>query len=336
MPRRSTTLAEIARSAGVSQMTASRALSGRPGVSATRRAEIQRIADRLGYAANRAAQKLSGGASRLLGVVTPQLDSPFVSAVVAGVGRAAREAGYEMLVYSLMEGGRPPPGGVTRLLEQIADGVVALLPSEFDYLAALAAARVPVVMVDQRTPRARFPSVAADSYAGGRAAVEHLVGLGHRRVAFVAGDERLASARDRRRAYLDVLAEAGLPRAPGLIVPGRFSEEGGRAAAAALLALRDRPTAIFAANDHSALGVLAALREAGVRVPRDVSVVGFDDLPAAAHVHPSLTTVRQPLQEMGAAAVRSLLSRIAGAPCAAAVTLGTELVVRSSTAPPRR
>jgi LacI family transcriptional regulator len=118
---------------------------------------------------------------------------------------------------------------------------------------------------------------------------------------------------------------------PALLAAGDFSEQGGRAAAAALLRPRRRPTAIFAANDLSAFGVLAALREAGLRVPRDVSVVGFDDLPAAAHVQPPLTTVRQPLREMGGAAVRSLLARIAGEPAAGAVTLPTALVIREST-----
>jgi LacI family transcriptional regulator len=316
-------------------MTVSRALNGQPGVSPARRQEIKRLAGRLGYAVNRAAQKLSGGRSRLLGVVTPHLDSPFVSAVVTGAGSAARAAGYEMRVYSLVERGRRPPGGVTRLLEQIADGVIALLPFEFDYLEALSAARVPVVTVDQRTARARFPTVAADSYGGGRAAVEHLARLGHRRIAFVAGDERLASARERRRAYQDTLAAEGLPHDPRLVVPGRFTEEGGRSAAATLLRLRRRPTAIFAANDLSAFGVLGALRQAGLRVPQDVSLVGFDDLPAAAHVHPPLTTVRQPLAEMGASAVRSLLVQISGGVAPGAVSLATALVVRASTAAPR-
>ncbi len=339
MPRSSPTLAELARATGVSPMTASRALNDRPGVSDAKRSEIRRAAARLGYAPNLAARKLSGAASRIFGVVTPHLESPFVSEIIAGMGPAAGESGYELLVYSLRRRDRHPPGGVTRVLEQVADGVIALLPFEFAYLHALAAARVPVVTVDQGERRARYPTVVADAYQGGLAAVRHLLSLGHRDVAFLGGDDRLASARERARAYRNALSEAGLGRSAGRMIPADFSAEGGYAATAALLRRRPRPTAIFAANDLSAFGALGALRAAGLRVPEDVSVVGFDDLPAAAHASPPLTTVRQPLHEMGREAVGLLLAGVRREVGPRHVVLPTTLVIRESTAartPPAR
>jgi LacI family transcriptional regulator len=223
-----------------------------------------------------------------------------------------------------------------QLLQQFADGVIALLPYEFDYLDALAVARVPVITVEHLAKDHHFPSIVADSYQGARAAVRHLADLGHRRIAFVTGNERLASAGDRRRAFEDSRAQLGLHRHAELIADGDFTQKGGFEAANRLLNLRPRPTAIFAANDISALGVLSAVREAGLRVPEDVSLVGFDDIPLAAQVHPPLTTVRQPLQQMGRSAVNTLLAMIAGIEAPSPlITLPTELVVRASTIPPR-
>jgi LacI family transcriptional regulator len=333
MKRTAPTLAEVAKIAGVSQMTASRALNGGPGVSREKREEILLIADEIGYVVNRAAQKLSSGRSRIIGTIA-QLHTPFTSELVMGAGSAARAAGYEMLLYSLVDADRQPPGNVLQLLQQFADGVIALLPYEFEYLEALAAARVPVITVDQSEASQRYPCIAADSYQGARSAVLHLAELGHRRVAFVTGNERLASARDRRRAFEHVQAQLGLHRHPGLIAEGDYSQRGGFEAAKRLLRLRPRPTAVFAANDISALGVLAAVREAGLRVPEDLSLVGFDDIPLAAQVHPPLTTVRQPMQQMGRSAVNALLAMIAGIEAPSPlIALPTELVVRASTAP---
>jgi LacI family transcriptional regulator len=333
--RKPPTLAEIAKIAGVSQMTASRALNGHAGVSRQKREELLLIAGELGYVPNRAAQKLSSGRSRILGVIA-QLHTSFTSELVVGAGSAARAAGYELLLYSLVDADRQPPGNVLQLLQQFADGVIVLLPYEFEYLEALAAARVPVITVDQSDVAQQHPCIAGDSYQGARAAVVHLAELGHRRVGYITGNERLASARDRRRGFEHVRAQLGLHRHPELIAEGDYLQRGGYEAAQRLLRLRPRPTAIFAANDISALGALAAIREAGLRVPDDLSLVGFDDIALASQVHPALTTVRQPMQQMGRAAVNTLLAMVAGIDAPSSlITLPTELVVRSSTAPPR-
>lgn len=335
MDKRPPTLAEIAKVAGVSQMTASRALNNRSGVSREKREEILLIADEMGYVVNRAAQKLSGGRSHVIGMIA-QLHTPFTSELVMGAGSAARAAGYEMLLYSLIGSDRRPPVGVMQLLQQFADGVIALLPYEFDSLNSLALARIPVVTVEHSAETPEFATIIADSYQGARLAVRHLAELGHRSIAFITGNERLGSARDRRRGYEDTMREFGLPLRNELVAEGDYMQRGGFEAANRLLALRPRPTAFFCANDISALGALSAIRDAGLRVPDDISIVGFDDIPLAAQVHPPLTTVRQPMQQMGRAAVNMLLALIVGLEAPSpTITLPTELVVRSSTCPPR-
>ncbi len=327
------TLAEVAHVAGVSQMTASRALNNRPGVSEKRREEILRIADELGYVVNLAAQKLSSGPveTRIIGVVA-QLHTPFTSELLLGIGSVARAAGYEMLVYSLTENDSPPPVRIVELLQQIADGVIAILPYRVEYLAQLSARHIPVVTID-RTEEETFPSVTSDSKAGARAAMQHLASLGHQRIAYIGGNERLESARDRLSAVREIIPLLGLDPDPALLVSGDFMHKGGYDAATQLLALREPPTAIFAANDSSAVGAIAALREAGLRVPEDVSVIGFDDIPLASELRPQLSTVRQPLPQMARAAVNMLLAMIAHLdPPSDQITLPTQLMLRGSTA----
>ena len=333
---RAITLAEVAKATGVTQMTASRALNNRPGVSREKRDEIQRIADQLGYVVSRQTLKFAENQSRIIGVITPELHNSFVTELVVGAGRAARMAGYEMLVYSLADSDHHPSKSVLSLVQQSTAGVVALLPYEYEYLDALVAARLPVITVDQRGQHSKFPSIAADSYDGARRATQHLFDLGHRRIAFVTGDERLGSALDRHRGYRDSLVLLGCVGDPKWVAKGDFTERGGYAAAKKLLALPERPTAIMTANDLSAFGVMAALRDAGLGVPEDISVLGFDDIPAASQIHPGLTTVRQPMQQMGRSAVNTLLAVIARLePASSHIILPTELVVRGTTAPPK-
>ena len=334
MTRRRATLAEIAQVAGVSRMTASRALNDQPGVSAATREDILRIADEMGYTANPMAQKLSAGRTRIIGVVA-QLHTPFTADLVLGIGGQARGMGYEMLVYSLPENDSEPPGSVRNLLQQITDGVIAILPYESGYLEPLAHAAVPVVTVDTQTDESSFPSVIADSYQGGRRAVAHLAELGHRRIGIITGNRRLASARARLQAWRDMVAQLSLDADENLIAEGKYTQKGGYDAARALLALPETPTAIFACNDLSALGAMTAIREAGLRIPEDISLVGFDDILLASQMHPALTTIRQPLHDMGRSAVNMLMALIVGLELPSQQTvLPTELIIRESTAAP--
>jgi LacI family transcriptional regulator len=332
MTKENPTLADVARLAGVSQMTASRALNGRPGVSRETRDEVLRIASDIGYVVNRTAQKLSGGRNGIIGIITPTLDTQFSSELILGAGRAARAAGCEVLIYTMSDEDRRLHQDVFGLVRQFSDGLLAILPRESPWLDSLAKANLPVVVIDQRGTMNRFPSVSVDNYGGAQLAVEHLIELGHRRIAFLGGGESIEGVRDRQRGYLDTLARRGLPHAPELVVPGDLSQMTAFEVASGLLKLADPPTAVFTANDQSAFGVIAAAREAGLRVPDDISVVGFDDIPMAEQFHPALTTVRQPFQLMASSAVNTLLAQVAGNDAAAQrVTFAAELVVRSST-----
>lgn len=330
--RRNPTLSEIAKVAGVSMMTASRALNNQPGVSVEKREEILRISEDLGYVANRVAQRLSGGRSHIVGVIA-QLHTNFTSELVLGIGSAGRAANYEMLVYSISESSHEPPSAVIDLLGQIADGVVIILPFEGEYLSHLFEINLPVVTIDEGPPLP-FPKVVVDNYEGAKMAMQHLVSLGHHRIGFIAGDARLASARERLRAFNDSRPQLGLDADPMLVAEGDFMQLGGFNAAKKLLELSPMPTAIFAANDVSAVGALSAIQASGLRVPEDISLVGFDDVPVSTQVYPHLTTVRQPLAQMSRAAINMLIAMISGfEPPAQKITLSPELVVRDSTGP---
>jgi LacI family transcriptional regulator len=328
------TLIELATAAGVSKMSASRAVNLQPGVSRETREKILTLAAEMGYVANRTAQKLTSGRSGVIGLLAADLDHPFISALVSGAVRAAAVAGHEVLIYSLPGIDRRPTANVLQLLQQFTDGVIAVLPYQFGFVEGLAAAKIPVITIDHHREHAEFPSIAADSYGGARSAMEHLASLGHKRVAFITGDEHMGSARDRHRAYDEAVAIYGLEKDPKLVIPGDYTSRGGRDAGQKLLKLKKLPTAIFASNDMTAFGAMSVLQAAGLRIPEDISIVGFDDLPEASQVHIPLTTVRQPIAEMGRAAVNSLLAVIAGLDVAPQhVSLPTVLVVRDTTAP---
>lgn len=337
MKSKAPTLAEVAAAAGVSAMTASRALNDQRGVSPRTRDALVKLASEMGYVTNRVAPKVSFRRSRVIGVLADHLDNPFISSLVTGVVRAAASANHEVLIYSLVDHEKRPRRNVLKLLQQFTNGVVALLPYEFGFVQALTQSRFPVITIDTPRQHTEFPSISADSYGGARKAMSHLAELGHKRIAFVSGAEQLESAIQRRRAYDDAVSVLGLARDESLILKGNYSVEGGRDAGERLLRLKRRPTAVFACNDLSAFGVISVLQRHGIRVPEDVSVVGFDDLPAASQMHPTLTTVRQPIEELGRTAVNTLLAMIAGLHAATTqVTLPTDLIVRQSTAAPCR
>lgn len=336
MTKRAPTLDAVANAAGVSRMTASRALNHQPGVSTAVRERIIRIAADLGYVANHAAQKLAAGRPRVIGLLCNDFHAPFVAEFIDGAVRAARAADCEVLLYCWIERDEELRANVAQLLAQGTQGVVSIILHRHDYLPVLAAQRVRVVTVE--SPDSGGYTVMGDSYNGARAAMSHLIELGHRRIGYVGSHEEMLSSRERQRAYHEVLREHGLPRDRELVVKGDNTQPTGFTAARRLLELGKPPTAIFANNDSTALGVLDAAHTMGLRIPEDLSVVGFDDVPQAAMAHPSLTTVRQPMQQMGRSAVNTLLALLAGIEAVSPViTFPCELIVRESTAaPPRR
>jgi LacI family transcriptional regulator len=333
------TIAQIARSAGVSTPTVSKVLNDREGVSAETRTQILELFKEHGYQRRASKKTRSSG---LVEFVIRDLDALWATSLLQGAEREATRAGVELVVT--VTHGRPV--GNRDWLEHLAarrsEGVVLVVselgPGAEEQLARL---HLPLVLVDPvggSTPS--LPTVAAANWAGGLSATEHLLSLGHRRIGIITGPMELVCARDRLDGYRVALLRAGLHASDDLIRMGDFEPEGAyrgaEALAGSLLDLAEPPTAIFAGSDQQAYGVYQAARARGLTIPTDLSVVGFDDVPLCEWVSPTLTTVRQPLAEMAREATRMVLdlsrSRDLAAP---RIELATELVVRESTAPPR-
>jgi LacI family transcriptional regulator len=342
---------EVARRSGVSVATVSRALNGRPDVSDATRARVVEIARTLDYEPNQTARTLVRRRSDTVGLiwdthyVQEGRRQPFLENLLVGLKVALSDAGYHLLLLSTAEltrsGGRESFIGAAR--QHSLDGVVLMgVDGGHPGVAALVESRLPCVAFDQSVAGPRAASVTSDNRAGARSAVEHLIGLGHRRIATVTGLMKLSPARDRLAGYRDALAAAGIAEHPGYVEHGDFFLASGQEAVGRLLALPERPTAIFAAGDEMAIGGFHAIGDAGLSVPGDVAVVGFDDLDAAAHVRPPLSSVAQDHLALGRAAVRVLLGFIDDAtengerPVAPGVAeprvvrLPTRLVVRGS------
>ncbi len=330
------TLAEIAREAGVSAPTVSKVLNGRADVAPGTRTRVEDLLRAYGYRRRRA----EATRSPLIDLVFHELESAWAMEVIRGVENAAREEGLSVVLSE--SAGRLTPGRTWA--DQVAarrpHGVILVLSGLDESQRALLTSRsIPFVVMDPAgDPGDNVPSVGATNWQGGLAATRHLVDLGHTRIASISGPSRMMCSRARVDGYRAALETAGLPVDPALLKVGDFHHETGYRAGLELLRSPDRPTAVFAGNDLQALGLYEAARELGLRIPEDLSVVGFDDLPIARLVGPPLTTVRQPLMEMAETAAKLVLDlgREDGTSGATRVELATSLVVRNSTAPPTR
>ena len=333
------TIREIADLAGVSIATVSRVVNGHSDVSDETRELVSTVVREHGYATNRSARGLSAGRTGLVGVLVPLVYPVYFSAILSGAAEALYEHELRLVLSPTQHEHDREVSLLDRLMHGMTDGALIVLPEESsDELARLLEQGYRFVVVDPLAPLdERIPSVSAAHAAGADQAMQHLLGLGHGRIAAITGPRGWVATEDRRRGYLAALAAAGIVPDPALEVESNFEIAGGLEAAGALLDLREPPTAIFAFNDNLAIGVIQAARARGLRVPEDVSVVGFDDVEHATIVSPALTTVRQPLAEMGRTAV-SLLTRLLARQRVETlrIELGTRLVVRESTAPPRR
>jgi LacI family transcriptional regulator len=332
------TLANVAASAGVSVATVSKVLNGRDDVAPATRALVQELLDEHDYVARRVRPSRSPTIELLF---YSQLNA-YHTEVLQGVAEAGAEAGVAVVVSvrprgQRRSGARRPADWVRELAtaDRQAAIVVASEVAAAD-LAALSRARLPVVVVDPlNLPSANVASVGSTNFAGGLTATQHLLALGHRQIAYLGGPATTACNQARMHGFRGAMESAGAPVPDGYVRTGRFSYEHGIAGGSALLGLPQPPTAVFAGSDETALGVIEAARGQGLRVPEDLSVVGFDDTPVARLAAPPQTTVRQPLREMGAVAVRTALRLAAGERVDSHhVELATELVVRRSTAPP--
>jgi LacI family transcriptional regulator len=335
---RGATIREIAELAGVSIATVSRVVNGRGYVADSTRVAVERVVRDHGYSANRSARGLSSGRTGLVGLTVPRIHPAYFSEIVAGATDALYERDMRIVLCPTLHEHDREVSLLNRLVHGTTDGGLLILPEETqDELQTLMTHGFQFVVVD---PRERLdgqvPTVSAANLSGAYAATSHLLGLGHRRIAAITGPNGMLATDERALGFNAALAAGGVIAPPHLVVESQFDVAGGHAAAEQLLNLSEPPTAIFAFSDQIAIGVLHAALAHGLKVPDELSIVGFDDTPEAELVTPALTTVRQPLAEMGRMAV-SLLTRLLENRRLEAlhVELATQLIVRDSTTAPQ-
>lgn len=336
--RKAVTLQQVADAAGVSLNTASRAIREDRYVSEDARARVREAADRLHYRPNAVARRMRGDKARLLGVFVNGIGWAVVHELVDHISEEARRLDFDLVVFSAENFHDSRRVGTSDLLCSLCDGLLMLLPNREDtFLDVLERDRSNCVLIGFDAREIGLPVVVADNRAGGRSATEHLLSLGHRRIAFVRGSHATGQSAQRERGYMDALAQAGIEVDPALILPGNFTPKDVLEGTARLMDLPDPPTAIFSANDGMAMNVIETLHARKLRVPEDVSVIGFDDVPLASYVHPQLSTVRHPSRAIAVRAVHKLLNMIeTGNFESERDMFATELVVRQSTGPARR
>jgi len=311
------TIKDVAERAMVSTATVSHVLNGTRVVHPDTRQRVSLAIEDLGYVKDGIARSLRVRASSTLALIVPDLGNPFFPELATAIQHEATRAGYDVVLYSV----DIPGGNRHELFQHYLRAVrgkrydavilVEMLPMEPSARQQLVASGVPVVLIGG-TPHPEADRVYIDDYQASRDVMDYLVARGHRLIAHISGAYGMSSARDRERGYCDGLRAASLPAEPALNVAGTFLREGGYTAMRRLLTVTPRPTAVFAANDLTALGAIVACLDAGLRVPDDMAVVGFDDITLAADLRPSLTTVYHGQQELGQAAVRLAVARISG------------------------
>lgn len=327
------TIGDVAAQAGVSVATVSKVINDRYGVAEDTSARVRAVIDALGYHASLVGQSLRSRRTKVIGVLVRDVE-PFSAELLKGVARGIRDTGYELVVFSGCGQAADQAGWERRYLSRIsgtlADGAILVTPGSIDETFG-----TPVVAVDHNVQSSNLPTVDSENLKGAVAATEYLLGLGHRRIGFLAGRPDLESARLRERGYRGALAAARVDVDEDLIQTGGYDAATATEPARWLLELDPRPTAIFAANDVTALETMAVARSLGLRVPEDLSVIGFDNVPESALGDPPLTTVEQPIRQMGTDAVRLLLELLDDPSLPPArVILPTRLVVRQSCSEP--
>lgn len=329
------TIFDVAEDAGVSTATVSRVANGHPHIREDTRVRVLEAMERLGYVANLRARGLAGGKTNMIGLLVDDLESSYIAQVVRGVDGAVAERGHEMVVSTMHHRSERTTRSVGQLFNGLVDGLIVLLAAGFaPYMHEVETRGFPIVMIDYE-PTPGVPVVKAANEMGTKAAVEHLLELGHRRIGFITGELDVASARERLDAYRRTLVANDIPVDETLIREGDFLIESGDRATEELLDLSEAPTAIVASSDTEAYGAIHAIRRRGLSIPRDISLVGFDDVPETSYLTPALTTVRQPMRDMGQIAAESLMDLISDPErIPTTVELPTELIVRGTTATP--
>jgi LacI family transcriptional regulator len=329
------TIAQVAEEAGVSAMTVSNVMNGKPGASEETRRRVLEVAGHLGYRPNLAARNLKAGRSGLVGLIALDLTSQYGLEILRGVADELADAEQELLVNATYQEAAREKDRVEFLGRGLVDGVLMIAPVlEDKTVKLLQRQKLPCVIIDPRRLDVPLPRLSVDNYHGMRLGTQHLIDLGHTKIAYLRGEKDLESTSIRFQGFKDAMRLAGLEVDEHLVASCEFSYASGFRAAARLID-EHRPTALVSGADLMALGAIDAARSRGLTVPTDFSVVGFDDLPQAAQSFPGLTTVRQPLHDMGQKAARALLSLIEGQKLLMEhMEVGTQLVVRNSTARP--
>ncbi len=325
------TIRDVAKAAKVSVATVSRVMNGHENVSADTRKRITEAARQLRYVPDSAARSLISGRTQTIGVLLPDLYGEFFSELIRGIDQAARREGLHILLSSSHDDAKEAVAAIQTMSGRV-DGLLIMSPHiDAGLLRDTLPTGLPIVLINTPVDDVGYDTIAIDNYWGAHAMVRHLVGRGYRAIALIAGPERNFDATERERGYREALAEF-LPTAQPRVFAGDFSEESGYRAGQRIIGLRDRPDAVFASNDMMAVGCQFALTEAGLQVPRDMGLAGFDDIPIARFVSPPLTTVRVRIAELGQQALERLVAGFSPKENAFTPghTLRSELVIRSS------
>ncbi len=325
------TLQHVAKLAGVSPSTVSRILNGTAVVSDEKRKAIDEAIAQLGFVPNPVARGLAGGRTLSIGVVTQAIDSPFYGPALRGIEDELDQAGYSPLFVSAHWNPETEGRCIEVLRSRRVDGLIVLNGRLSDQALKNTAKHLPIVVTGRTIKGAGLFALNFDNFAGGILATEHLISLGHRKIAFISGDAAHPDANERLRGYTTALKKAGIPFDAQLVVPGDYQVDGGLKATDALVLSRKKFTALFTANDQMAYGAALSLHRKGIKIPQDVSLIGFDNLYHSIYVAPPLSTIHQPAYELGRLTAASILQMLAGAK-PTAVMAAPELIVRESTA----
>lgn len=330
------TIIDVAKEAGVSYSTVSRVVNNKSYVKPETRARVLQAMTRLGYQANPQARSLAGGRSNVIGLLVVDLTTQYVGEIIRGIDDVLTTNQYELMLYTTHRRKRKESAYVNMMARGLADGLLILLPRDPEaYLRSLRQREFPYVLIDQFGIDDSDLTVTATNETGGYDATKHLIDLGHRRIGIITGWMDMLSARDRLNGYRAALKAHDIPYDEDLVYEGDFTQLAGFHGTNHLLDLPQPPTAIFASSDLTAMGVFDATRARNLNVPAELSVVGFDDVPVSSVLVPKLTTVRQPLVDMGQCATKILIDLIQNPEeKQSSVILPTKLIVRESTAPP--
>ena len=330
------TIVDVAKDSGVSYSTVSRVLNGYEFVKESTREKVLASAKALGYVANQQARSLAGGRTNIIGLLVPTLDMGYVATIARGVEEALGSTDYDIMLYTTQRQREKEARYAKMIANGMSDGLLLLAPAYMDdYVDNFIDNEFPYVMVDQEDPEYRSSTISVTNWQGAYQATEHLIRLGHQRIAHIAGIMSMSSAQQRLEGYREALARYDIPFDENLVIVGNYLQENGVRATHQLMELDNPPTAIFAANDMMAFGAIEVAMSRDLRIPEQLSVIGFDDVPQAMYSYPKLTSVRQPLTQMGHTATRLLLSIIDNPEQKAQhITLSTELIERDTCAPP--